>query len=108
MSNRLDEARRTINQVDAKMAELFVERMEAAAIIADYKREHGLEIYDEKREEEVVKRNSSLVKEDEIRPYYVSYLKNTMAVSRSYQSTLLLGMKVAFCGTEGAFAHIAA
>ena len=108
MSNRLDEARRTINQVDAKMAELFVQRMNAAAIIADYKREHGLEIYDEKREEEVVKRNSSLVKEDEIRPYYVSYLKNTMAVSRSYQSKLLLGMKVAYCGTEGAFAHIAA
>ena len=108
MANRLDEARRTINSVDAKMAELFVERMNAAAIIADYKREHGLEIYDEKREEEIIRRNSSLVEDDELRSYYVSYLKNTMAVSRSYQSKLLFGMKVAYCGTEGAFAHIGA
>jgi chorismate mutase/prephenate dehydratase len=30
-----------------------------------------------------------------------------MAISRAYQSRLLEGMKAAYCGTEGAFAHIA-
>ncbi|MBQ8720523.1 MAG: chorismate mutase [Clostridia bacterium] len=108
MSNRLDEARQIINEVDKKMAELFVKRMRAAEIIAEYKREHGLEVLDEQREAEVIRRNSSLVENDELRAYYVNYLKNTMAVSRSYQSKLLEGMRVAYCGTEGAFAHIVA
>ena len=30
-----------------------------------------------------------------------------MQISRAYQSRLLDGMRVAYCGTEGAFAHIA-
>ena len=46
----LDDVRQTINDIDAKMAELFAKRMEAANEIAAYKSEHGLEIYDEKRE----------------------------------------------------------
>ena len=48
--NSLDLARKKINEVDAKMAELFTERMKAAAMVAEYKKEHGLKIYDAKRE----------------------------------------------------------
>ncbi len=103
----LDEARSIINEVDAAMAELFEKRMAAARIIAEYKMAHGLKIYDAAREEEVVRRNSSLVADSEMREFYVSFLKNNMQVSRSYQDRLMNGMKAAYCGTEGAFAHIA-
>ena len=105
--NSLDEARKIINDVDSKMAELFCERMRAARMVAEYKQAHGLKIYDEKREEEVIRRNSALVEDRELREYYVNFLKNNMAVSREYQDRLMSGMKVAYCGTEGAFAHIA-
>jgi len=103
----LEDARKTINDVDSKMAELFCQRMRAAEMIAEYKKEHGLKIYDASREEEVVKRNSQLVEDVVLREYYVNFLKNNMAVSRSYQDRLMEGMRVAYSGTEGAFAHIA-
>ena len=103
----LKDARLKINKIDKQMAELFVERMLAAKEIAFYKKDHGLPIYDEKRESEVIVNNSKLVDDRELRAYYVNFLKNNMAVSRDFQEKLLEGMKVAYSGTEGAFAHIA-
>ncbi len=105
--NSLENARKKINEVDRKMAKLFVERMSACKEVAEYKKEHGLKILDTAREEEVIRRNSSLVEQKELREYYVNFLKSTMEISRSYQTKLHEGMRVAFCGTEGAFAHIA-
>lgn len=104
----LDEARREINDVDQQMAELFTRRMIAAETIVSYKAEHGLPILDKAREEQVVERNAALIPDDTIRNYYVTFIRNTMAVSRSYQEQLLKGMRVAYSGVEGAFAHIAA
>ncbi len=104
----LDEARAIINEVDKEMAELFCKRMRAAEMVAEYKMAHGLKIFDAAREEEVVRRNSALVEDKELREFYVSFLKNNMSVSRNYQDRLMTGMKIAYCGTEGAFAHIAA
>lgn len=107
MENKLEKARKIINDVDAKMAELFVERMKAAELVAEHKREHGLKILDKAREDEVVRRNSERIEDPEMRAYYVNFLRNNMAVSRAYQDKLMEGMKVAYSGTEGAFAHIA-
>ncbi len=104
----LDKARKEINEIDKEMAELFVRRMHAAEAVAEYKKERGLAILDEARENEVIRRNSALVEDDTIREFYINFMKNNMAVSRSYQSRLMEGMKVAYSGTEGAFAHIAA
>ena len=104
----LAKARGEINEIDAQMAELFVRRMRAAEEIAAYKKEHALPIFDAAREEQVVQANAKLVEDDTLREYYVNFIRNNMAVSRAYQSRLLEGMRVAYCGTEGAFAHIAA
>ncbi len=104
----LDEARREINDVDKQMAELFTRRMIAAETIVSYKAEHGLPILDKAREEQVVERNAAFIPDETIRNYYVRFIKDTMAVSRSYQEQLLKGMRVAYSGVEGAFAHIAA
>ena len=106
--NLLEEARREINEVDAQMAELFVRRMRAAEKVAEYKKEHALPILDTTREEQVVQSNAKLVEDETLREYYVNFIRNNMAVSRAYQSRLMEGMRVAYCGTEGAFAHIAA
>ena len=105
--SKLTEAREIINRVDREMAALFTERMKAAALIAEYKKENGLEIFDPVREAELIARNSEMIESEEVRAYYVNFLKSTMQVSRSYQSKLMEGMRVAYCGTEGAFAHIA-
>lgn len=103
----LDEARLEINEIDSKMAELFVKRMQAAEKVAEYKKERGLAIYDAVRENEVIRRNSEKIEDELLREYYVGFLRETMSISRSYQRRLLQGMRVAYSGTEGAFAHIA-
>ncbi len=108
MSNKLEEARKIINEVDTKMAELFQKRMKAAEMVYEYKKEYGLPILDEKREATVIKKNASLIEDDVIKEYYIDYIKNLMSVSRAYQYRMQSGLKVAYSGVEGAFAHIAA
>ena len=104
----LQQARQIINDVDAQMADLFVQRMKAAEMVAQYKREHGMPIFDPEREEAVIRSGSARVDSEVLREYYIDFMRDTMAVSRHYQQRLLHGMKVAYSGTEGAFAHIAA
>ena len=108
MSDKLNEAREIINRVDSQMAELFTERMRAAEMVFEYKKDFGLPISDPKREEAVIENNSALIKDAVIKGYYIDYIKNLMAISRAYQYRMQNGLKVAYSGVEGAFAHIAA
>lgn len=103
----LQEARKIINDVDAQIADLFVKRMEAAQMVAQYKKEHAMPILDAAREEAVIRNGAARVEDETLREYYTDFMRDTMAISRRYQQRLLEGMKVAYSGTEGAFAHIA-
>ncbi len=104
----LQKARKTIDDVDRQMAELFVKRLDAVKTIGEYKQANGLPILNEQREQEVIEKNANLISDPLLRSYYVRFLENNMAVSRAYQFRLAKGMKVAYSGVEGAFAHIAA
>ena len=104
----LKEARQEINEIDREMAALFVRRMKAAEAVAAYKKENGLPIFDAGREREVIERGTGAVGDPVLRGYYARFLTETMAISRAYQSRLLNGMRIAYSGTVGAFAHIAA
>lgn len=108
MEDKLKTAREEISRIDAEMAELFTKRMAAAEAVAEYKKEHGLPVYDKAREDELITRNSSLISNDAYRPYYVEFLRGTMKISRDYQHFLLRGAKIAYCGEVGAFAYFAA
>ena len=108
MGNMLEEARKIINDVDARMAELFVQRMRAAEMVFEHKKAFGLPILDQARENAVIDKNTVLVEDDTLKEYYIDYLKNIMALSRAYQYRMQNGLKVAYSGVEGAFAHIAA
>ena len=101
------EARETISRVDKEIAKLFEERMKAAVDVAEYKKINGIPIEDMLRENQLIETNSSLVENDEIRSYYVSFLKNTMNLSKDYQHKIIDGTRVAFSGVKGAFAEIA-
>lgn len=105
--NEIEKARKIINETDKKIAELFCRRMEAAKDVAMYKSEHGLPILDAAREQDLIAANSALIKDDVFREYYINFLQNMMDISKAYQHRLIKGMKVAYSGVEGAFAHIA-
>ena len=104
----LKDIRKKITETDDKMAELFKERMALVEQVAQYKKERGLPILDPDREAEVLLNGASRIEDIDLKSYYVNFLKSTMEISRRYQSSILEGLRVAYCGTEGAFAHIAA
>lgn len=108
MSDKLNQAREIINEVDKEMAALFEKRMNAAKLVAKYKKEHGMPILDTGREAAVIARNSKLIENDELRSFYVNFIQSTMDISKNYQRKNLDGMRVAYSGVEGAFAHFAA
>ena len=108
MMSELQKARETINQVDKEMARLFEMRMDAVKQVASYKKENGLPVDDFGREDEILKRNSEYIDNEEYRAYYVNFLKNNIKLSKDMQHKLLEGMRVAYSGVEGAFANIAA
>lgn len=104
----LENARKAIDEADKKIAELFEKRMSAVKEVAEYKASHGLPIFDSEREKAVIEKNVNRLQNDELKGYFSSLLSSFMDVSKKYQESIINGMKVAFCGTEGAFAEIAA
>ena len=100
--------REEIDNIDKKMAELFERRMNISKQIAEIKKINGSPIIDKKRETEIIKKNSNLINDDNIKEYYVLFFKNLINLSVSYQTQLNSGMRIAYTGVEGAFAYIAA
>lgn len=106
--NDLDQARSAINRIDKEMAALFEERMKAAEIIANFKKENGLSVKDNKREAELIAKNRSYIQDEIIESYYVQFLRKIIDLSCDYQTRCMTDLKVAYSGVEGAYAYIAA
>ena len=87
--NELEKAREIINSVDRDMAALFEKRMEAVKAVAEYKAKNGLPIFDPKREDQVIEKNSKLIQNDELIPYYQAFLHGLMDISKDYQREIL-------------------
>lgn len=104
----LEKARIMINEADTGMLKLFEQRMDAVRLVTAYKKEHGLPVDDLNREAEMIKRNAAMIQDETYRPYYVSFLRSAIDVSKKLQHQLLDGMRVAYSGVEGAFANIVA
>ena len=104
----IEKAREIINECDDGMRRLFEKRMEAVCMVAKYKKENGIPVDDFAREEEIIKRNSKLVEDENLRSYYVNFLRSNIEISKKMQHKLLDGTRVAFSGVEGAFANIVA
>lgn len=103
----LNEARQKIDAVDAQLAALFEQRMEAAAAAAQYKQAHGLPVFDAAREAAVLSRAESLVANGALRPYYRDFMRSIMDIAKQYEAEVLGQDCAAYQGVEGAFAHIA-
>ena len=94
----IEELREEINNIDAEMAKLFVDRMNVVSRVAEYKGARGIDIEDRDREQRVIDSKGILIEDDDLRPYYTQFIKNTMEVSKRWQEHLLSGLRVAYCG----------
>lgn len=99
--------RKEIDAVDTRIAELFKERMRVVKKIAAWKKEHGLPVFDAKREKEILEKAAARFDDRELAAYYLVFLEDLMRVSKRYQTRLTSGMQIAYAGVQGAFADVA-
>ena len=81
----IEKARVKINAIDAEMVRLFEERMAAVLDVLKYKKEHNLAVFDSKREEEIIKKNVSLLQNQELKEYYLEFFNAVLSSSKKYQ-----------------------
>ena len=84
----LDELRLEINKIDEEMLALFEKRMDVVKAVIEYKLKNDMPILDSKREDEVIKRNCSKLKNKEYEAYYVEFIKNNMKISKEFQNKI--------------------
>ena len=87
----LNGAREAIASIDEQMAALFVQRMEAVRDVAAYKRDRGLPIEDRQQEARVIARCGAFVEDEQMRPFYIQFLQDTMDVSKRWRHHLIEG-----------------
>ncbi len=81
----LEELRNQIDQIDEEMKNLFLKRMLIAHKIGIYKEKNNLPLVDEKREKEIMNRLTKSIKDQDLLPYYESFLRYIMKLSKDYQ-----------------------
>lgn len=84
----LQDYRKKIDEIDAQLTALFTERMQTAAQIAAYKKEHGLSVLDAGRERQKLSEIAKLVPE-EFEDATLSLYSLIFELSRGYQNRLL-------------------
>lgn len=85
----LENARKIINEVDVQLAALFEKRMEAVKMVAEYKKQNNLPIFDENREKEICKKEIEYIKNDELKPYYLEFIQCLMDISKKFQRNIM-------------------
>lgn len=87
--SKLDVAREIINSVDKEMIELFKKRMEAAKMVAEHKKEVGMPILDQAREDALKEKNLALLNDKDLEQYYLTFLEGVLNASKDYQKDLI-------------------
>lgn len=86
--NKLEEARKIINEADKEIVIAFKKRMEAVKEVINYKMANNLSILDSSREQIVKEKNLALLDDPILAPYYLELLDTILKVSKDYQKDL--------------------
>ena len=86
----LSEIRERINELNDEMLELFLERMQLSAEVAEYKKANGLPILDKTREREILARMAEKGGAEN-ETYVYQFFNSLMNLSKARQSELISG-----------------
>lgn len=84
----MENLRNEINEIDDSLVRLFEKRMQSAAQLAKYKKEHSVPVSDRTREREIIYRMSGKVT-PELAGYTKSLYNTLFDLSKSYQNSLI-------------------
>ena len=91
----LNDLRKNIDEIDLKIKDLFIERMQVAEAVAEYKSDTGDKILKPEREDEVIRQLTDGM-DDEMKFAYASFIKKIMEVSRTFQYRKMLELGAEF------------
>ncbi|WP_166627140.1 chorismate mutase [Jeotgalicoccus sp. S0W5] len=86
---RHEELRNEIDRIDRQLMKLFEERMNITREIADYKRANDIPVLDQAREDKVIEKNVTYLKDHTLDKYAREFTKRLMELSRTRQSEAL-------------------
>ncbi|MDV4152189.1 prephenate dehydratase [Clostridium sp. AL.422] len=114
----LDDYRKEIDSIDRELIALFEKRMNVAIKVGEYKKERNLQIFNGKREEEVIDKNIDLLINKDYSEIARSFFEKIMELSRSLQADLMEkdeeiskenilenGIRIGYQGVEGSFSE---
>lgn len=81
----LAECRRQIDELDRELTKVIEQRMAVVAQVAAYKKEHHMEIYDPRRERQVLDKIAGLTENKELAPYLRRIYQCIMDESKNYE-----------------------
>ena len=85
----LQDFRNKIDEIDDNIVKLLLERFAVVKNVAKYKKEHGLEIEQKKREAEVLKKISEKINSQEYTEYILEIYKTVLETSKKSQSKII-------------------
>lgn len=89
MENNLKSLRNNIDKIDDEILELFIRRLRIVEDIYEYKKINGINIYDQKRENEILQKIDKNMSVNKYKSELESLFKSIMKISSSYQEKLL-------------------
>ncbi len=86
----LDIIREEIDNIDRELVKLIEKRMEKVLKVADYKEKNNMKIFDKSREDEVVKKNITYIKNENFKEVISELFTCIMDISKQIQSKEIL------------------
>ena len=87
--NELENLREKIDSIDKEMIALFEKRMDVVADIAAYKIKNNLPVLNQNREDIVVSKVKSTVKNKDYADSAADLIKNIMEISKKFQQKII-------------------
>ena len=87
--NELENLRERIDTIDKELIALFEERMNVVNDIAEYKIKNNLPILNQNREDIVISKVKSIVKNKEYTDSAIDFIKDIMEISRKFQQKII-------------------
>lgn len=85
----LEELRPEIDKIDKELTKLFEARMDLAREVGEYKKAHNIDILNSKREEVVLKKNISNIKNEDYKAFGEEFFTKLMEFSRGLQENII-------------------
>ncbi|MFL2106459.1 chorismate mutase [Desemzia sp. FAM 23991] len=86
--SELEQYRKDIDAIDQELTRLFELRLNTVLKVGQYKKEHDLPVLDASREQAVIEKNISRLKDPQFEPQVTQFFQSMMDITKETQEKL--------------------